>query len=85
MERVYHLRSSKGYSEYVSCDTMVSNTDTPLYDVNIDFDEASVEWRRNKKQLTNCTFAYVCGMSTKNGKPCQRCESHRRFHVDKSK
>lgn len=85
MERVYHLRSSKGCYEEVSCETIVSNIDTPLYEVNIDFDEASEEWRRNKKQLSNGTFAYVCGIPTKNGKPCKRCESHRRFHVDKSK
>ena len=52
----------------------------PEYNVDIDFDEASTEWRRNKKQLTNGTFVYVCGITTKNGKPCQRCESHRRFH-----
>lgn len=66
MERVYNLRSSKSQK--------------PVYDVDIDFDEASQEWRRNKKCLSNGTFSYVCGMITKNGKPCQRCESHRHFH-----
>lgn len=50
------------------------------YVVNIDFDEASLEWRRNKKKQSNGTFTYVCGISTKNGSPCQRPESHRRFH-----
>ena len=52
----------------------------PEYTVDINFDEASAEWRRNKKQLANGTFVYVCGMTTKNGKPCRRHESHRRFH-----
>jgi hypothetical protein len=51
-----------------------------LYEVNIDFNEASTEWRRNKKKRENGTFSYICGMATKNGCPCQRPESHRRFH-----
>jgi len=51
-----------------------------MCEVIIDFDEASAEWRRNKKSLSNGTFAYVCGICTKSGKPCQRAESHRRFH-----
>jgi len=51
-----------------------------VFDVGIDFDEASAEWRRNKKALSNGMFSYVCGVNTKSGKPCQRAESHRRFH-----
>ena len=66
MERVYNPRSSKPQK--------------PVYDVDIDFVEASQEWRRNKKSLSNGTFSYVCGMITKNGNPCQRSESHRHFH-----
>jgi hypothetical protein len=50
------------------------------HDHHIDFDEASAEWRRNKKALSNGMFSYVCGINTKSGKPCQRVESHRRFH-----
>lgn len=74
---VYVLRSSvKELDSKNSTQVMLSQE----YIVDIDFDEASYEWRRNKKQLTNGTFVYVCGMSTKNGKPCKRCESHRRFH-----
>ena len=66
MENVYNLRSSKQQQ--------------PLYEVIIDFDEASAAWRQNKKKLPNGTFSYICGMITKNGKPCQRPESHRHFH-----
>ena len=48
--------------------------------VVIDFDEASIAWRKNKKQHANGMFTYICGMITKNGGLCQRPESHRRFH-----
>jgi hypothetical protein len=50
------------------------------YHVEIDFDAASLEWRRNKKQYANGIFTYICGMTTKQGHHCQRPESHRRFH-----
>jgi len=46
-------------------------TETPLYEVNIDFDEASREWRANKKHIGNCHYLYVCGTICKNGNPCQ--------------
>lgn len=32
-----------------------------MYEVNIDFDEASVLWRINKKRHEDGTFSYVCG------------------------
>ena len=54
------------------------------YIVEIDFDAASIEWRRNKKHQANGIFTYICGISTKNGSPCQRPESHRRFHKTES-
>lgn len=87
MEKIYNLRSFK-HDTQLSGRTGDESEYSRVggeYDVNIDFGEASEEWRRNKKQLSNGTFAYVCGMSNKNGKPCKRCESHRRFHVNKSK
>ena len=31
-----------------------------LYDVNIDFDEASREWQSNKKSIGNSSYKYVC-------------------------
>jgi hypothetical protein len=30
----------------------------PLYDVDIDFDEASIAWRANKKSIGNGQFKY---------------------------
>lgn len=35
--------------------------DKPKYEVNIDFDEASAAWMRNKKKMGNGCYQYVCG------------------------
>ena len=43
----------------------------PLYEVNIDFDEASKAWHQNKKKLEEGTYIYVCGKPTLKGTPCQ--------------
>ena len=50
--------------------TKSNNND--LYEVNIDFDEASSAWRTNKKQVDNGTFKYICCGLTKTGKKCNR-------------
>lgn len=44
----------------------------PLYEVNIDFDEASEAWKSNKKYIGNGTYKYMCCGHYKNGKPCNR-------------
>jgi len=41
-----------------------------IYEVNIDFDEAHEEWMKNKTQLANCTYKYICGKPTKRGGRC---------------
>ena len=54
------------------------------YDVNIDFDEASREWRSNKLSMDNGHFKYICGEITKTGskcnnklkKDCNKCHIH---------
>jgi hypothetical protein len=53
-------------------------TMTPLYDVDIDFDDASACWRANKKKLKNGCYAYICGSIMKNGKTCMKtnCRRH---------
>ena len=33
----------------------------PKYEVNIDFNEASAAWMRNKKRMKNGMYRYVCG------------------------
>ena len=43
-----------------------------LYEVNIDFDEASTAWRANKKYVNNGTFKYICCGLTKTGNKCNR-------------
>jgi hypothetical protein len=43
----------------------------PPYSNEIDFDEASREWNRNKKR-DGQMYMYVCGCETVSGKPCQR-------------
>jgi hypothetical protein len=43
-----------------------------LYEVNIDFDEASTAWRANKKSIGNGTFKYICCGLTKTGNKCNR-------------
>jgi hypothetical protein len=41
------------------------------YEVNIDFDAASLAWRANKKTMKNGTFEYICLSENKvSGKPC---------------
>jgi len=49
--------------------TVVSSVLDDTNDIN--FDEASKEWKRNKKSLGGGTYKYVCGSDTKNGSPCQ--------------
>ena len=45
--------------------------DRKQYKVEIDFDGASREWRKNKKRYGG-SFVYVCGLPRKSdGKPCQ--------------
>lgn len=41
-------------------------------EVNIDFDLASREWRKNKKSYGDGAFRYVCGYTRSNGKPCKK-------------
>jgi hypothetical protein len=51
----------------------------PIYEVNIDFDEASTAWRANKRKLDNCCYEYICGFILKNNKRCQKktCNLHK--------
>jgi len=47
-------------------------TKSPLYEVNIDFDEASRAWKANKKSIGNGSYKYVCCGITKTGNKCNR-------------
>jgi hypothetical protein len=41
------------------------------YSIDIDFDEASKEWKKNKIKLDNGCYKYICGKTTKTGKKCK--------------
>jgi hypothetical protein len=41
------------------------------YTVDIDFDEASREWHRNKKKLNNGCYSYICSHMLSNGNSCK--------------
>ena len=59
-------------------------SDNGIYEVTIDFDDASACWRANKKHTGNETYKYVCGCTTANEtyckNPCKRgftfCAQH---------
>jgi len=41
-----------------------------LFEVNIDFDEASEAWRANKKSIGNGSYKYLCAKLNKNNNCC---------------
>lgn len=43
-----------------------------LYNVEIDFDEASKEWRSNKRSIGNGCYKYLCNYKCKTGDKCKR-------------
>jgi hypothetical protein len=40
------------------------------FEVNIDFDDASKEWHKNKKSIGNSQYKYVCQIQTNKKKIC---------------
>lgn len=57
-------------------------------EVNIDFDDASKEWHKNKKSIGNSQYKYICSIVTTNksqicNKVCYKntetCWIHRKF------
>jgi hypothetical protein len=43
---------------------------TTLYVVNIDFDEASRDWKSNKRSIGNGSYRYLCAKKGKNNNCC---------------
>jgi len=41
-----------------------------IYEVNIDFDDASNAWKQNKKYIANGTYKYICHNLKKDGTNC---------------
>jgi len=60
----------------------------PLYEVCIDFDEASEAWKANKKSIGNGSYKYVCNKRGIKNKMCLKkclpgeeyCQTHLRMH-----
>jgi hypothetical protein len=42
------------------------------YEVNIDFDEASNAWKKNKKSIGNGQYKYICAKAKKDGTSCSK-------------
>ena len=42
-----------------------------LYEVNIDFDEASEAWKKNKISIGNGSYRYLCTNLDKSGCSCR--------------
>ncbi len=40
--------------------------------VNIDFDDASKEWHKNKKSIGNSQYKYICTIITNKGQICNK-------------
>lgn len=45
---------------------------TLLFEVNIDFIEASNLWKANKKSIGNGSYKYICLHKCKSGKTCNK-------------
>jgi len=45
---------------------------TQLFEVNIDFDEASRAWRANKRSVGNGTYKYTCEKMISSGRKCSK-------------
>ena len=43
-----------------------------LYKIEIDFDEASKEWKTNKRSIGNGCYKYLCSHVCKTGNKCKR-------------
>ena len=56
-----------------------------LYEVNIDFDKASVAWKANKMSIGNGSYRYICCKRGKNNNICiSKClpgEDYCRVHL----
>jgi len=53
-----------------------------IYEINIDFDDASEMWKANKKSIGNGSYKYICLQKSKNGKACKREAMHNCDHCN---
>lgn len=56
-----------------------------LFEVNIDFDDSSKNWKSNKVSIGNGSYKYVCTKIDKNNKSCKfKCipgENYCKMHL----
>ena len=50
--------------------SQTNHENSTLYEVNIDFDEASRAWKSNKRSIGNGSYKYVCSKIGKNNNNC---------------
>ena len=62
----------KFYSGFVQDEHLKTEYVKAELRVNIDFNFASEEWRKNKICLKNVTFEYRCGVTMSSGKICKK-------------
>jgi hypothetical protein len=54
--------------------------DKQLYNNIIDFEEASIAWRKNKISIGNGSFKYRCVAKTKTGDLCKKTpQKHKKY------
>jgi len=69
-------------------DILLDNIDieTGLYKVEIDFDDASTQWKTNKKSIGNGSYKYICEKKLSTNRNCKKdacsgspyCSMHRK-------
>lgn len=78
-----HMRLQQPDNTTSGYNTRSRTNNNITLDVDIDFDDASVEWNRNKLRIGQM-YQYVCGQTCRSGNPCKRfpvngdvrCSSH---------
>ena len=68
--------SDNNDDDEISVDSILPELEEKFVDsvsLQIDFDDASVEWHMNKKVLPSGMYVYICGKVKKGGKVCKRC------------
>lgn len=43
-----------------------------VYQIDIDFDEASRAWNENKRSIGNGEYVYICGKKMRNNRKCMK-------------
>ena len=50
--------------------------ETGLYKVEIDFDDASAQWKANKKSIGNGSYKYICQKQLSTNRICRKDAYH---------